>query len=43
MERKQWVERYMRELDRGRRKEILDRAISEEGSAPDNELRAKLL
>ena len=36
MERKQWVERYMRELDRGRRKEILDRAISEEGSAPES-------
>lgn len=43
MERKQWVERYMRELDRSRRKEILDQAISEEGDAPDNELREKLL
>ncbi|MGN0362462.1 MAG: DUF6553 family protein [Bilifractor sp.] len=43
MERKQWVERYMRELDCQKRKEILDQALAEEGNAPDNELRARLL
>ena len=42
MERKAWVNEYMKEMDRGRRKEILDQAIEEEGLSPENELRKKL-
>ena len=43
MAEKLWVEQYIREPESGRRKEILEKAIAEEGLTPDNELRQKLL
>ena len=42
MEKKPWVVQYMYELDRKKRKELLDRAIELEGETPENELRRKL-
>lgn len=42
MERKAWVNSYMSELNRSKRREILDKAIEEEGLSPENELRKKL-
>lgn len=42
MERKAWVVSYMRELDRKKRKAILDQAILEEGLSPENDLRRQL-
>lgn len=42
MQRRSWVEQYMRETERARRKAILDEALQEEGMSPENELRQKL-
>ena len=43
MENKNWVTKYYRELDRDKRKEILDQVIAEEGMSPEKEVRKKLL
>ena len=43
MAEKLWIQQYMREPESGRRREILEQAIAEEGLTPDNELRQKLL
>ena len=43
MDRKPWVEKYMNELSRKKRRQLLEEAIVEEGMSPDNELRKKLL
>ena len=42
MEKKPWVVQYMYEIDRKKRKQILDEAISVEGLTPENELRQKI-
>ena len=42
MEIKPWVEKYMQEPSRVKRKKLLDEAITEEGRSPENELREKL-
>lgn len=42
MEEKLWVTQYIHELDREKRKEILDATIEAEGLSPENELRRKL-
>lgn len=42
MEEKSWVEQYCLELDKTKRKEILDAAIEAEGQTPETEVRAKL-
>lgn len=42
MEQKPWVEKYMRELSRKKRRQLLEEAIVSEGMSPDNELRQKL-
>ncbi|MDO4622699.1 MAG: hypothetical protein Q4B22_07080 [Eubacteriales bacterium] len=42
MDRKNWVERYMREVKTKRRKALLEQGIAEDGMSPDNELRKKL-
>ena len=40
---KLWVQQFKREMDRGKRREILEQAIASEGMSPENELRKKLL
>ena len=40
---KLWVQQFKREMDRGKRREILEKAIASEGMSPENELRKKLL
>ena len=42
MEEKSWVAEYSRELDKKKRKEILDAAIEAEGMTPEAEVRSKL-
>lgn len=42
MEKKPWVVQYMYEIDRRKRKEILDEAVAVEGMTPENELRTKI-
>ena len=42
MEIRPWVEKYMQETSRAKRKKLLDEAMKEEGKSPENELRAKL-
>ena len=38
----EWVQDYYNETDRPKRKEILEKAIAEEGMTPENELRKYL-
>ena len=40
--KKSWVAEYSRELDKKKRKEILDAAIEAEGMTPEAEVRSKL-
>ena len=42
MDRKPWLEKYMRELSRKKRRLLLEEAVVEEGMSPENELRKKL-
>ena len=42
MEEKAWVAKYCLELNKNKRKEILDAVIEEEGMTPETEVRAKL-
>lgn len=43
MMEKPWEEEYYHEKSMKKRREILDRAVAEEGMSPENELRSKLL
>ena len=42
MEEKSWVAEYSRELDKKKRKEILDAAIEAEGMTPEAEVRSAM-
>ena len=42
MDLKPWVEKYMNELSRKKRRQLLEEALVDEGMSPENELRKKL-